>query len=96
MEGGYIDLSTCLYRYNTKAKIPLTNEQTPKQHTTRIKRRKWAGIFNFGVVICESFKKKILVFCQVFQALSCSSSPARTNLAPFAFYSLFALFFEPG
>jgi hypothetical protein len=28
-----------VYRYNTKAKIPLNNEQTPKQGRTRMKNR---------------------------------------------------------
>jgi hypothetical protein len=37
--GGYTDLSIIHDRYNTKAKIPLNNEQTPKQQRTRMKNR---------------------------------------------------------
>jgi hypothetical protein len=32
-----------MYRYNTKAKIPLGNEQIPNKHRTRMKNRSLEG-----------------------------------------------------
>jgi hypothetical protein len=37
-----------MYRYNTKVKIPLNNEQTPKQQRTRMKNREGVKMVTRG------------------------------------------------